>query len=111
MERGHLQTEPFTDLIRSLVAEGTCGQHLKEEGKTVAGIGNDAVRKDRMRVPASRADHPQHANLCHSRDAADEVDDPTGIVGMNPASPFRLTAWTGLLLRSEGGHVILEHLL
>ena len=110
-ECAHLQPEASANRFHGHPAPETAVQYLEEEGQAVTDVRDDAVREDRMSMTATLADDPKNMDFCHGRYSADEIDNTTGVVGVDSAVTFCLAAWTDLLLWPERGHVILEHLL
>lgn len=103
---------PFIKLVSGDVktlAEALQGRNVQEgfrkdaenEEKSVAGIGDDQVRKDGMSMSAGTTDESENGNLHGNRDTMDKVDDPAAIVGMDLAVTVGAADRTGLLFWTE----------
>lgn len=73
-------------------------------------VRDDAVRENCMSMTAALADDAEDMDFGHGRYTVDEIGNTAGVVGVDSAVTFRPAAWTDLLLWSERGHVIFEHL-
>lgn len=91
----------FAEALQRRNAQEGFRKNAENEEKTVAGIGDDQVRKDGMSMSAGSTDEPEDGNLHGNRGTMDKVDDPAAIVGMDLAVTVGAADRTGLLFRTE----------